>query len=360
MNPNIPTTQRDPLDPNLITPALQNVDQPAGISKHLHSVDTDSGIEENIYERDKSSLNKDESYQTLDNKTISTHTKEKINPFNVRGVPGCHHCGGSGWIDAKKPHPCNECAKQTVPIIDTYMTKVGVPAKEVVENVNVTKTIQVIEERPVTKFVEETKFIPVTKMVEVVEEVQPVTTTIPTTVYETVREVPLTRNLEYTQNVEVRQQIPVTTTAKVTKEVPLTRNVEVIKTVPIVKTKQVTEDVPLIEQVHVTKNIPVTVVENYPGGVENLQINQPAEVKIIKTEVLYGVKGCNQCGGEGKIPSKKTKGKMRACAQCTKDTGNCIICQNTGLRLDNTAKRCNCQYGGTKTTKKRKEVTVVT
>ena len=104
-----------------------------GITKMVHSSEPGATVEENLYSQDKSSLNK-ESYQTLGtNRTVPTHTSEKVNPFNVKGVPGCKECRGSGWKEGRHPHPCNECAKMTVPIIDTHLTKVGQVSQPILE-----------------------------------------------------------------------------------------------------------------------------------------------------------------------------------------------------------------------------------
>jgi len=254
-------------------------------------------------------------------------------------------------------------------------------------------------------------------MADVVEE-KVVKTTVPVTkMVEVVKEVPVTREEKFVENVEILEKVPVTTYQEVTKEVPIkktkqlvenvqvittepvTQTVEVIRNVPVLTTKTVTENievktqVPITEQVEVTKTVPVTryvnVVENYPTtstvtkteetvmgaqpisreilytreGIEDLKINQEGHVinsqgyeSMIKSQVLYGVPGCTHCGGTGQINKTKSKGK-KACTDCVKTTGNCIVCQNTGFKNGDASKNCNCQYGGKTKTKNLKIVT---
>jgi hypothetical protein len=101
----------------------QKVIEAGGISKHVYSTNPSDNVEENLYSHDKSSKQAN-AYTTIKGEKVKVGTKEKINPFNVQGVPGCVSCGGSGWKGkGKHPHPCNECAKKTVPIIDTNIVK---------------------------------------------------------------------------------------------------------------------------------------------------------------------------------------------------------------------------------------------
>jgi hypothetical protein len=101
----------------------QKIIEAGGISKHVYSTNPNDNVEENLYSQDKSSKQAN-SYTTIKGEKVRIGTKEKINPFNVQGVPGCVSCGGSGWkAKGKHPHPCNECAKKTVPIIDTNIVK---------------------------------------------------------------------------------------------------------------------------------------------------------------------------------------------------------------------------------------------
>lgn len=398
----------------------QNTNPPSGLSKHIYSTNPDQIVEDNLYSKDKSSLNKDESYVTLDNKVMPTDTTKKINPFNVKGVPGCRECGGSGWKDTRHPHPCNECAKRTVPVIDTYLTKVGQTSTPVIEEIEVIKQVPVTEyvdhtkTVPMTRLVEVTNTVPVTKMVEVTETIPKRTTETVTKEVEQIKQVPVTRNVQYIENVQVNEQVPVTKTVPVTKEVPITKtkqvieqvpvtttvpitkNIEIMKEVPITKTKQVTENIqvkemiPVMEQVEITKSVPTTryveVKENLPtttritkteenivgstpiidqGSIENFSSNFSDKVNLqddrnmihnkhhftsVNSAILKGVPGCKHCGGEGQIKSRSGK-RMKTCKDCVKMTGNCIICNNSGLRPDNPNKKCECMYGKNKTIK---------
>jgi hypothetical protein len=382
---------------------------PSGISKHVYSTNPDGIVDDNLYTKDKSSFNKDESYQTLDNKVISTETHKKINPFNVKGVPGCRECGGSGWKDSKHPHPCNECAKKTVPIIDTFLTKVGQTSTPVIENVQIQKT------KEVTEYVEQTKTIPVTKHIEVqktvpitknvpITETFPMQTTVPVTRnVEIIQEVPRTRNVQFTENVDVMRQVPITQNVNVTNSVPMTKtrqiienipvttqvpvteNVEIIKIVPVLKHKQVVENIqvneriPYTEQIEVTKTIPqtryVNVTENLPTttkitthedtrigssnidnithSLTNLNLEQNNNNTIINTGIpsnltsLNYIKGVPGCKHCGGEGQFKSKSgkRMVPCKDCVSKTGTCLVCKNDGIRPDRPSKRCECMYG---------------
>ena len=185
---------------------FESENKPPGINKHLYSTNPDAIVGDNIYSNDKSSINKEESYQTLDNRTVPVDTGEKINPFNVKGVPGCKECGGSGWKETKKhPHPCNECAKKTVPVIDTYLTKVGHSAQQTVESQPVFQTA--VSQN--THEVEMHGNLPVTREVRYTEEV-PVKTQVPVTRYEeVVQNVPVERVEYVTENIPVKTTMPV-------------------------------------------------------------------------------------------------------------------------------------------------------
>jgi len=349
------------------------------------------------------------SYQTLDNKVNPTDTSKKINPFNVKGVPGCKECGGSGWKDSRHPHPCNECAKLTVPVIDTYLTKVGQTATPVVEQMQVLGNAEVTEYEdqikmvPVTKYVEVTKNVPVTKDVTVIENV-PTRQTVPVTrEIEITNEVPYIRNEQYIENVNVTQQIPVTRNIEVTQNVPITRykevvqnvpitqtipvtqNMDTIKVVPVTHTRQVvtnvpiTEAIPFTENVEITKSIPqthyVNVVENLPANttITNTQetmiqpnMNMPQEIRndllthglnpsinisssthpISSTDSVM-MRGVPGCKECGGEGQFKSKSGKRfvPCKECVKMTGNCLVCHNNGIRPDKPSDRCECMYG---------------
>jgi len=55
-----------------------------------------------------------------------------------------------------------------------------------------------------------------------------------------------------------------------------------------------------------------------------------------------GIPGCKVCQGIGFRKSKK-HAHMKACKPCVKATGQCGVCNNTGIRLDD-HKNCTCYY----------------
>jgi len=276
-------------------------EKPPGINKHLYSTNPDSIVGENIYSSDKSSINKEESYQTLDNRTVPVDTGEKINPFNVKGVPGCKECGGSGWKETKRhPHPCNECAKRTVPVIDTYLTKVGHTSTPVVIDQITQPEVQT----------------------EVVTS-------------QTVETVPVTKEVHHFENV------PVTT------KVPVTRYEEVTRNVAVDKVDYVTEEVPVVTTTTQTLNTEgethnVISEEEYRNKYLLKDSHEHDDEAKIGYSPFVGLPGCKDCGGEGWRLSKLT-GKRKPCDHCVRITGNCPLCGNTGRRLDKD-KKCNCIY----------------
>lgn len=342
-----------------------------GISKHLYSTDPNPIVGENLYSADRTSVNREESYQTLDNRTIPVDTREKINPFNVKGVPGCKQCGGSGWRDDKNhPHPCNECAKKTVPVIDTHLTKVGHTTTPLV-----TSTIPIREEvaikEEVTEPVIQTENVPVTVKEPVLREV------------EKVEEVPVTKEVHYTENVPVTTKVPVTTYEEVTKNVPvektkeITENVKVATRVPVLDEVEKTKMVPMSKEIIKEPVVEETVIKEpltgtglaqgfregiYPtttaGGtlatpIDNFEMDRnrallkdthihDKELKHPYVVPFQGVPGCKECGGDGWRRSKLTGGK-KPCRHCVEATGNCPLCENTGMRIDKN-KKCKCLY----------------
>jgi hypothetical protein len=389
MSMNVPNPNINPLD----------VDKTSGINKHLYSTNPDRIVGENIYSSDKTSINKEESYQTLDNKTIPVDTGERVNPFHVKGVPGCKSCGGSGWKEtAKHPHPCNECAKRTVPVIDTYLTKVGHTTAPIAETVPATETYyssEVIQERDYlpTREVTVTKEVPVTREFRYTEEV-PVRTQVPVTRFEEkVENVPVER-VEY-----VTENVPVTTTVPVTSVDQTIRNEQTtLPTSGVGLTTGVTQEVypgvnPALSGTTIStvqsSNIPVRLDEDFSGyqdinrEVERNRLlvkdSHTHDDKLLKGTDLpvgttttigtittgqtlgqttgylgqtigttspvmnfVGVPGCKECGGDGWRRSKLT-GAKKPCKHCVSITGNCPLCGNTGRRLDKD-KKCKCIY----------------
>ena len=351
---------------------------PSGISKHLYSTNPDAFSSENIYSEDTTSKNKDESYQTMEGRTVPGHTDQKINPFNVKGVPRCKSCGGSGWKEsARHPHPCNECAKKTVPNIDTYVTKVGQTATPVSEEVIIQKTI------PVTEYVEQQKVVPVKQQIEVTTN-KPVTTNIPVTEDVPVRrEVPVTREVERTQQIPVTRTTPYTENVRVQEKIPRTSYEEIVREVPVTKMREETTTIPMttttpqIEEREYLKEVPInqhqTITEQVPYR-ENIPVKEMTEItrtipttsyvdvtkemptqttiKHHNVEVVEGHTGatiafrglpdCNYCYGEG-IRKSKLTGRLKPCKYCVKATGNCPLCGNTGWRSD-LDKKCSCIY----------------
>lgn len=198
-----------------------------GISKHVYSSNPDDVVEENIYTNDTSSKQRN-TFTTIDGEKVKVGTKEKINPFNVQGVPGCVRCGGSGWkAKGKYPHPCNECAKKTVPVIDTNVVKTS-PETVMNQQIPVQRKIQ--QEVPFVVGIEEIKRVEVPRYEERVENVQ-VSRMEPITEYQ---KMPITRYETITENIPVSRTIQRTEV----KDVPVVRmeekidNFEVRKMVP--------------------------------------------------------------------------------------------------------------------------------
>jgi hypothetical protein len=306
---------------NLKNLIMTDTTKPSGISKHLYSTNPDNIVGENIYSTDKTSINKEESYQTLDNRTVPVDSQEKVNPFNVKGVPGCSYCGGRGWRDDKgPPHPCNECAKKTVPVIDTHLTMVGHTT---------TPTLQSTVEGRNTENVEQYSTQPnITKLERNIREI------------EQVNNVPVTREVKYTE------EVPVTT------KVPVTKYEEVTKSVPVEKTEYVTETVPVISKVPVLEETQTrtTVLPTKEYDIEKertLMRETHTHDDLLKNEKLIqpfqGIPGCKECSGDGWRRSKLT-GAKKPCSHCIDITGNCPLCGNSGRRLDKD-KKCKCKYG---------------
>lgn len=382
MSLNLSNSNTNPLD-----------DKTSGINKHLYSTNPDLIVGENIYSSDKTSINKEESYQTLDNKTISLDTGDKVNPFHVKGVPGCKSCGGSGWKDAgKHPHPCNECAKITVPVIDTYLTKVGHTTGPLAETAPADKIFsRDVQERDYvpTREVTVTRDVPITREIKYTEEV-PVRTQVPVIRYEEqVENMPVER-VEY-----ITENVPITTTTTV----PLTdvdqniRNQQATTSSSEVYfgtdiTQGVYSEInPAISGTAtssgLSSSIPVRLDENFSGYqdinrevernrllakdshvhddklIKETNLPVPTTGELTGTNIpdyitsqtvgttgqfmnFVGVPGCKECGGDGWRRSKLT-GAKKPCRHCISITGNCPLCGNTGRRLDKD-KKCKCIY----------------
>jgi hypothetical protein len=212
----------------------QKVIDAGGISKHVYSTNPNDNVEENIYSQDHSSKQKN-TFTTIKGEKVQVGTKEKVNPFNVQGVPGCTECGGSGWKGkGKHPHPCNECAKKTVPIIDTNVVKTS-PQTIIEQQVPVQK--KVTTEVPFVTGIQETRKVAVPKYEERIEQV----------------EVPrMKEELEY-----IKQ--PITTYETVVENVPVTKQVPKteLEDIPVMKLEEKSDIV------NVKKMVPTTEYETY-------------------------------------------------------------------------------------------------
>jgi hypothetical protein len=186
----------------------QKVIEAGGISKHVYTTNPNDNVEENLYSIDHTSKQK-HAFTTIKGEKVKAGTKEKVNPFNVQGVPGCVSCGGSGWKGkSKHPHPCNECAKKTVPIIDTNIVKTSpqsvidqqVPIqKKVTTEIPFVTGIQETRRVAVPTYEERTEQVEVPRMQEKLEYVKQ-----PVTKYETVVEnVPVAKQVAKTELVDV-------------------------------------------------------------------------------------------------------------------------------------------------------------
>jgi hypothetical protein len=305
----------------------------------------------------------------------------------VKGVPGCKRCHGSGWKRlGKHPHPCHKCAKLSTPTADVPMLgMVGVSnacaITPLVDSIPIKKTIPVTEmvetteTIPVTKHVNITKQIPVKKNIKYTENIQ-VKETVPVTKQvEITKTIPVKRDVKTIENVQIKEQVPITTFQNITKEVPVTKtkkvienvevkemipmkqNVEVIKNVPVTKTKLITETVPqkikvpYTEEVEITKMIPQTkyvTVTDEADVITKVTTQTPTFAGSFTPEYLTqiqitGIPECKKCQGFGYRKSKLNHNILKACEDCVKETQKCIICNNTGMRLD-TSQKCNCHF----------------
>lgn len=339
----------------------------SGISKHLHTSDPDALNSENLYSADRSSKNKDESYQTLEGVTVPSHTDQKINPFHVKGVPGCKSCGGSGWKEsARHPHPCNECAKITVPNIDTYLTKVGQTASPTLDEVASEKSVSILEnveqlkQVPVTNREEGTRTVPIRSKVESIEYT-PVTRE-----EESTRDIPGTKTVAYEENVQIHGTVPRTTSEETTTQVPV-RRIKEETTTTYYKTS-----VPYSEKHEIAREIPGTFSNEVLGQVpsrENITLREttrgtatypesrftditkeiPPQTNVtyqandgqtFSTITFKGQPDCKHCYGSGMRKSRNS-GKLKPCKHCVTAVGNCPECGNTGWRSDKN-KKCYC------------------
>ena len=238
---NSQTIERKPIiEPKIVSKIeTQYVTEPktikaGGISKHVYSSNPDDVVEENIYSGDTSSKQKN-TFTTIEGEKVRVGTKEKINPFNVQGVPGCVQCGGSGWKGkGKHPHPCNECAKKTVPVIDTNVVKTS-PTTVMNQQIPVQKKVQ--QEVPFVVGIQETKKVEIPKYEERIENVE----------------------VRKSEPVVEHKRVPVTTYETVTENVPVSKTIPKteMKDVPVTRIEE------SIENVNVKKIVPRTEYETY-------------------------------------------------------------------------------------------------
>jgi hypothetical protein len=235
------TVDKKPIIENKIVSKIetQYVTEPktipaGGLSKHVYSSNPDDVVEENIYSGNRTSKQKN-SFTTIEGERVKVGTKEKINPFNVQGVPGCVRCGGSGWkAKGRHPHPCNECAKKTVPVIDTNVVKTS---PETIMNQQVPVQRKVQQEVPFVVGIQETKRMEVPRYEERVENVE----------------------IRKMEPVVQYQQVPVTKYDTVVENIPVTRSIPrtEMKDVPVVKMEE------KVENVEVKKNVPRTEYQTF-------------------------------------------------------------------------------------------------
>jgi hypothetical protein len=330
-------------------------------------------LSENLYSSDKTSKNKDESYQTLEGITVPSHTDQKINPFHVKGVPGCKSCGGSGWKEsARHPHPCNECAKITVPNIDTYLTKVGETATSTRDEMTVEKTlpvtgnVQQLKQVPVTRGVEANRTIPTSSYVQSIENTPGKGEYAFTREEERTRDIPRTKTVAYEENVNITGTFPRTTYEDTTMQVPVTRIKEETTTtcykssVPYSEEHEFAGNIAgtssntVIGQVQSRENIPFNETTRgtgiYPeSSFTSITREIPPQTTItyqandgqtLSTTTLKGQPDCKHCHGSG-MRKSTISGKLKPCKHCVTAIGNCPACGNTGWRTDKN-KKCYC------------------
>lgn len=345
----------------------------SGISKHLHTSNPDPLNSENLYSADKSSKNKDDSYQTLEGVTVPSHTDKKINPFNVKGVPGCTSCGGSGWKEsAWHPHPCNECAKITVPNIDTYLTKVGETSSSNRDEVIPEKLLsnrQKVEQQkqvPVTNRGDTPSTVAISSKVQSDENTLGKADNAVTWKEERSRDIPGTKTVAYEENVEIHGTIPRNTYESTTMQGPITRTKEEITTtyfkpsVPYSEEHEISREIPATSRNEVFGQVPsrenVTIkettrgTETYPES-RFTDINkeippqttvtyQANDGQTFSTTTFKGQPDCKHCHGSG-MRKSTISGKLKPCKHCVTAVGNCPECGNTGWRSDKN-KKCYC------------------
>jgi hypothetical protein len=219
--------------------------------------------------------------------TTNIAPSDYVNPMNVQGQPGCKRCGGKGWREGKNPHPCNECAKLSVPIIDTTTLKKG-------ENIGV----------PSGTFVYDQQLTP-----GVVDSL-PGHSVVPT------------HSVLGGQNTIIQGQTTVPTCQTV---LPQTTTVLPCQTVLPQTTCQ---------NVILDQNV-------IPG--QTFISNAPIVSGTTSSIGFTGLADCTTCQGTGY--RKSLLGKLKPCKSCIKATGNCAICNNSGYKLHKPDRKCSCVHG---------------
>lgn len=211
---------------------------------------------------------------------VTGENAPKINPYGVKGVPGCKKCGGSGWREGKHPHPCNECAKKTVPVIDKKIAYVS-PESAKSEQ---TSNMEVVD-------------APVRKEIKVSE---------------------------------IKEQPPLIYSSQQDFQSPK-------GTSSSIKTSTDTKSQPVKEEVYeVPSEIVVDRHIERKGPIETHTTteNVPYEIKADTS--------CTVCKGEGFIKGVNGLPSL-VCKHCAEKTGVCPECRNTGIRIEDKT-ICTCPY----------------
>jgi hypothetical protein len=81
----------------------------------------------------------------------------------------------------------------------------------------------------------------------------------------------------------------------------------------------------------------------YSSNMINLSNPQFVDTGNTQGKKLTGVPGCTKCGGTGYKAKKEKEGKIKPCKVCVRATGMCLLCNNTGMRVDKAGKKCKCR-----------------
>jgi len=253
---------------------------------------------------------------------------------------------------------------------------------------HVTETRPVHETANVTRIVEQDRTIPVQRTREVIDQVGIKTLHNVTELKDVTRTVPVTTMKQVTENVAVKSTVPVIDGYHIKKEIethekiPITETVQVTKEIDVTK-KQIVDETHtrtgtieqtghfqkdyIVEggrkefqerefldrqhlqgQTHGQKEIiteKTTITDTHVGGLQQSGMYKHDENGIPLPPKRLGLADCKDCGGAGYFLSNR-KHNYKACRKCVKKTGLCAVCNQTGIRFDNTEKdnKCKCKY----------------